>query len=84
MEKVLREKKFRIVLSEIELRILRNLLADKYHCDRRNLRYEKKRIEEGDPDSRFYPVDEQEKHLKETAKLLRKLSRPLKWKWFIR
>ena len=78
------DKTFRIQLTEKELWILRNLLAGQYHCDRRNIRYEKNRLKRGDPESRIYPISEQEKHLKETAKLLKKLSRHVDEKWFIR
>lgn len=84
MKKATHEKKFRIVLTELELCWLRNLLAQQYHYDRRDIRYEKERIKNERPDSQIYLVNEQEKHLKQTAKLLRKLSRPLKIKWFIR
>jgi len=80
----LMEKTFRIQLTEKEIRTLRNLLAEQYHCDRRNIRYDKERVKHGEPESRFYTVSEQEKHLKETAKLLKKLSRHVDEKWFIR
>ena len=78
------EKTFRIQLNEKELWTLRNLLAGHYHCDRRNLLYEKRRMEAGQSESRVYPISEREKHLKQDAKLLKKLSRYVNEKWFIR
>jgi len=63
---------------------LRRLVVAEYHQDRRNIRYEKERLKHGKPDSRTYPISEQEKHLKETAKLLKKLNRHFSEKWFIR
>ena len=83
MEKTLR-RKFRIQLSGKELWQLRNLLAGKYHCDRRNIYWRKKRIARGETDSRVYPVALMEKHLKEKKRLLKKLSRYLNVKWFER
>lgn len=78
------EKTFRIQLTEKELWALRRLVVAEYHQDRRNIRYEKNCLKRGDPDSQIYPISEQEKHLKETAKLLKKLSRHVNEKWFIR
>lgn len=76
-------KTFRVQLTELELRTLRNLLAYQYHCDRRNVCYKKKRMAKGESDSRMYPIAEQEKHLKQKVRLLKKLARHLKdVKWF--
>lgn len=84
MEKDL-SKRVRIQFNKREVWILRNLLADCYHHDRRNLRWEKKRIARGQPDSRAYPVARQEKHLNETRRLLKKLSKAVGEKqWFVR
>jgi len=75
-------KKHRIQLSGRELLKLRILLVGKYHCDRRNIYWEKQRIVHGNSDSRAYPIALRKKHLEETKKLLRKLSRRLDIKWF--
>lgn len=75
-------KKHRIQLSGYELWQLRNLLAQKYHSDRRNILWTKQRIAHGEADIRSYPITLRQKHLKETKKLLRKLSRRLDVKWF--
>jgi len=80
----LMEKTFRIQLTKRELGTLRRLVVAEYHQDRRNIRYEKNRLKHGEADSRIYPISEQEKHLRETARLLKKISRHFNEKWFIR
>jgi hypothetical protein len=81
---VIRTEKFRIQLNDWELRTLRNLLAERYNQDKRNIRWDKKRIKVGQSDDRIFPIAEQEKFLRMKAKLLRKLCRHLKdEKWFL-
>ncbi|GAJ00546.1 unnamed protein product, partial [marine sediment metagenome] len=83
--KVSNTKKIRIQFTKREVWRLRNLLAGQYYFDRRNLRWEKKRIARGKPDSRVYPVALQEKHLNGTRRLLKKLSKAVGEKqWFVR
>jgi len=77
-------KKIRIQFTELEVWKLRNLLAERYHRDRRNLRWDKEGIKHGKPDSRAYPVALQEKHLNKTRRLLKKLSKAVGEKqWFV-
>jgi len=77
-------KTYRVQLTELELWILRNLLAERYYCERRNLLWSRKRIAQGEPDSRILPINERDKHQKFNRHLLKKLSRPLNVKWFER
>lgn len=76
------EKQIRIQLNKKELWILRNLLARDYHVSRRNIKYAKKRMARGEPDSITYPIADRERNLKFTQHLLKKLSKPLDVKWF--
>lgn len=77
-------KTFRIQLAEKEVWILRNQLAEAYYHDRRNLRWAKKRVALGQPDSQIYTIEHQEKNLKFMKHLLKKLSRCVNVKWFER
>ena len=62
-------------LSVWEIKILRNLVDEVVSRDRRNIGYERKRIARGQPDSRAYPLKEQEKALKRFKRLSRKLNK---------
>lgn len=61
-------------LNTWEISILRNMLDDQLRIDRRNIGYEKKRIARGEPDSRIYPLAEQQRYLRKTNRLRRKLN----------
>jgi len=74
----------RIQFTKQELWLIRNLLVLSYHQDRNNVRYEKNRIVRGQPESKGYPIKEQEKHLKTKRRLVKKVARYLDEKWFIR
>jgi hypothetical protein len=75
-------KKFRIQLTEQEVWQLRNLLVKSYLDERKNILWKKRRIKAGEPDSRIYPIELQQKHLVTSRHLLKKLSRRLGVKWF--
>ena len=62
-------------LSVWEIKILRNLVDEVVRQDKRNIGYERKRIAGGQPDSRIYPLKEQEKALKKFKRLSRKLNK---------
>lgn len=62
-------------LNVWEIKVLRNLVDDVVRQDRRNIGYERKRIARGQPDSRAYPLKEQEKALKRFKRLSRKLNK---------
>ena len=80
----IKTKKFRIQLTEMEVCWIRNSLTNEYHSNRANIRWEKRRIARGNPESHIYPIKEQEKHLKQLGHLLKKLSHYHNEKWFIR
>lgn len=75
------DKTIRIQLSIHEVRMLRNLMVQDYHCDRRNLYYIKKRVAHGEPENRMYSIAEEEKNLAFTRHLLKKLSKVADIKW---
>jgi len=77
-------KKVRIQLTELEVKILRNMLANGYHTDKNNLRYTKRRVARGEADSPIYPIGDRERNLRKTAALLKKLNKHIDWdiKWF--
>ena len=62
-------------LNVWEIKILRNLVDEVVRLNRRNIGYERKRIARGQPDSRAYPLKEQEKALKKYKRLSRKLNK---------
>ena len=62
-------------LNVWEIKILQNLVDGVVRMDRRNIGYERKRIARGQPDSRIYPLKEQEKALTKYKRLLRKLNK---------
>ena len=61
-------------LNRWEVAILRNLLDDQLRHERRNIGYKKKRIAGGEPDSRVYPLAEQERYLRKMNRLRKKLN----------
>ena len=62
-------------LNVWEIKILRNLVDEVVRRDRRNIGYERKAIARGEPDSRAYPLAQQEKALARYKRLSRKLNK---------
>ena len=78
----MKRKVYRPRFNEWELKTFRRMVDDEYRRDRRNVRYEKRRVKASHSD-KIYPLSEQETHLKKLGRLLRKLNHLLTGKYAI-